>query len=67
MNIPALLLSATFLLLGAIHLYWLFGGEWALRETLPTDAEGNRLLNPGKFDIIVVALGLLFFSLVYFL
>ena len=54
-----------FLSLSVIHFYWAFGGEWALKNALPQNEKGEKLLNPKKFDTIVVGFGLLLFSVFY--
>ena len=52
------------MLLALIHFYWAFGGKFGFDKALPTDVEGNRLLNPSKFMTFVVGLILLGFSYV---
>lgn len=48
-----------FFLLGAIHLYWAFGGKWGLNVAVPTkDTGGEKLVNPGIAATLVVAFGL---------
>ncbi|WP_158963145.1 DUF3995 domain-containing protein [Myroides fluvii] len=44
-----------FLFLGGIHLYWVFGGQWGLNAALPSNAEGVRVLQPGKKGTVGVA------------
>lgn len=61
----SLILSFTFLLLGLIHLYWSIGGQWGFDNSLPTNVDGERVLNPKKTDSAIVGLGLLFFSAFY--
>ncbi len=63
----ALLLSLIFLALTILHLAWATGSTFGLAVALPTDESGVRVLNPGKVDCIVVALGLVSFSLFYLL
>lgn len=60
-----LTIAVLFFLLSAMHIYWLFGGLVGLEASLPTDADGRRVLNPKKFDTLIVALGLAFFGLFY--
>ncbi len=59
-----MLLTYIMMLFALIHLYWAFGGKFGLDKALPTNAEGNRLLNPSKFMTFVVGLILLGFSYV---
>ena len=59
-----MILTYIMMLLALIHFYWAFGGKFGLDKALPTDAEGNRLLNPSKFITFVVGFILLGFSYV---
>jgi glucan phosphoethanolaminetransferase (alkaline phosphatase superfamily) len=61
----SLFLTCIFLILSALHFYWLFGGQWGFSSAIPTSSNGNSVLNPSKIDILVVALGLLLLSLFY--
>jgi hypothetical protein len=56
-----------FALLGVIHFNWVFGGRWGFDKALPTKENGEKILNPGKFDSAIVGLGLLFFGIFYLL
>lgn len=63
----ALILFFIFLVLGAIHFYWLFGGIWGLKQAIPTkESESNSLEIP-RFATLIVALVLFFFGLIYLL
>ena len=59
-----MILTYIMISLALIHFYWAFGGKFGLDKALPTDVEGNRLLNPSKFMTFVVGLILLGFSYV---
>ena len=59
-----MILTYIMISLALIHFYWAFGGKFGLDKALPTDAEGNRLLNPSKFMTFVVGFILLGFSYV---
>lgn len=49
-----------FLLLSAIHFYWLIGGKWRLSAAIPTHVTGDKaVFTPSTFATFVVALGLL--------
>ena len=48
-----MILTSTLILISLIHLYWLFG-EVGMNQALPTNEQGERLLNPGKFLTLVV-------------
>ncbi|MBL6448011.1 DUF3995 domain-containing protein [Fulvivirga sp. 29W222] len=49
-------------LLGALHIYWAFGGNWAAKNVLPRTQNGELLFVPRTIDCIVVAAGLLAFA-----
>jgi len=50
-------LSVTFLLLGALHLYWIIGGKWGIHGAIPTSTDhGKPLFTPGKAGTAVVML-----------
>lgn len=65
--VSTLILSLLFLILGLVHLNWVFGGSFGIDAALPTDQQGELKLQPRKFDTLVVALGLFTFSLFYLL
>jgi hypothetical protein len=52
------------MLLALIHFYWAVGGKFGLDYALPTDAKGNRLLNPSTFMTYVVGFILVGFAYV---
>ena len=54
------------LIISILHFFWAFGGRWGMAQSLPTNAEGERVLNPSLAACFVVALALLATS-VYFL
>lgn len=51
-------LSAIVLIISIFHFYWAIGGKFWFANTLP----GNKVLNPTKFDAVIVAVGLLAMS-----
>ncbi|MBK8565266.1 MAG: DUF3995 domain-containing protein [Saprospiraceae bacterium] len=59
----SLLLSAIFLALSAIHVYWVLGGKWGLAAAVPTNAGGQPLFRPGPVATLAVAGGLLLMGL----
>lgn len=61
----AALLGGIFLLLSAIHLYWLAGGQWGLRHVIPTESDDLALRPPPKLATLLVALVLFVFGWVY--
>lgn len=48
-----------------MHIYWAFGGTWAKNSAIPTKKDGTKVLHPKMFDTLLVALGLLFFTVYY--
>ena len=66
MTLASLLLALIFSALSNLHAYWVLGGDWGWEEALPTDQEGNKVLQPGKAITAIVSLGLLVFCLFYF-
>jgi hypothetical protein len=52
--------------LSALHFYWAVGGKWALASSIPSSTTGRLLFNPSKMGTLIVAFGLLFFSLVIY-
>ena len=59
-----MILTYIMILLALIHFYWAVGGKFGLDYALPTDAKGNRLLNPSTFTTYVVGFILLGFAYV---
>lgn len=59
------LLILTFSLLGILHISWALGGKYGFENSLPTNEEGERVLNPKKIDSAMVGIGLLFFATFY--
>lgn len=53
-----------FIFLSFLHIYWLFGGTWALKNALPVRVSGEQALKPGKFGTLIVALGLALFAFI---
>ena len=52
--------------LALLHFYWAFGGLIGLDKALPSK-DGKRLLNPGKYLIIMVGLLLIVFAVIAYL
>jgi hypothetical protein len=50
-----LALVALFLLLGALHVYWAFGGRWGAVVAIP-EVDGKPAFRPGRAATLVVAL-----------
>ncbi len=63
----ALILTFILLILSGIHYSWVFGGTWGFAQSLPTNEEGKRVLNPRKIESAVVATGLLLFAFFFFI
>lgn len=64
-SIFSFILFITFSVLSGFHFYWLFGGMWGLKSVIPSKGNESITLAIPKFATIVVALGLLFFGLIY--
>ncbi|MCX7546344.1 DUF3995 domain-containing protein [Xanthomarina sp. F1114] len=62
-----LLLSIVFIGLGIIHFNWVFGGKWGFQESLPTNRNGEKVLNPKTIDCLIVGFFLIVFGMFYFL
>lgn len=56
-----------FLLISLLHVYWAFGGKWALEGAIPqTKGKGSTIaFEPGPIATLIVAVGLLLFALVH--
>lgn len=67
LNILSLVLLFTFLTLGAIHFYWAFGGEWAIKNAIPTKIENeNSGFRPPASATLLVGIVLIIFACFYF-
>ena len=64
-NSLAFILITVFMGLSGIHWYWAFGGRWGFNYALPTNKNGERVLNPRRIDSAIVGLGLLLFAFFY--
>lgn len=51
--------------LSLLHFYWSVGGVWGFKNSLPTNEEGERILNPKKIDSVIVGFGLSLFATFY--
>ncbi len=56
--------SLIFLLISVLHIYWAFGGKWAMNAVIPTKIDGASTFNPGKLATLIVAFGTFLFALV---
>ncbi|WPR73360.1 DUF3995 domain-containing protein [Algoriphagus sp. NG3] len=65
MMIISVLLSVILIALAMIHFNWVIGGEFGVKESLPTNELGERVLNPKRIDSAVVGLGLIAFGIFY--
>ncbi|MEL7342549.1 MAG: DUF3995 domain-containing protein [Bacteroidota bacterium] len=55
----AILLFSIFAILSLIHVYWAFGGSWAMEAVVPTRAQDQQLtFRPPFIATISVAIGL---------
>ena len=60
------ILMTIFLLLAALHFYWLFGGKWGLMYAFPTKNDHSHIHTPPKIATFLVACILLFLGFMYF-
>ncbi len=60
------ILFIIFFIISLLHLYWAIGGKWNFLAALPTNEKGEKIMNPGFFSTIIVAIGFLFFCNFYF-
>lgn len=65
--ILSILLSVILIGLGLIHFNWVIGGKFGFSESLPTEENGDRVLNPKKIDSAIVGIGLSTFGIFYLL
>ena len=63
--ILSILLSLIFFALGIIHFNWVIGGTFGFEASLPTNDNGERVLNPKRIDSAIVGIGLTLFGLFY--
>ena len=61
-----LLLTAIFLILSAIHIYWALGGEAGKVAAIPVKDNGQRSFSPSKTGTLVVAVALFCFAVLVF-
>lgn len=66
-TVLSLLLFLTFAILSGFHFYWFFGGSWGLEHVIPSKDSKVSSLSIPKFATLIVAFGLFFFGLIYFL
>ena len=67
MIILIMILFIIFLMLAVIHFIWAFGVQWGFDIALPTKENGERTINPGSMECVIVGLGLSAFALFYIL
>jgi len=53
------------MVLSLLHIHWAIGGTYGFENSLPTDLNGNCVLNPTKIDSAIVGIGLLMFALIF--
>ena len=61
----SLILFLVFIVLGGLHFYWLFGGDWAVGKVIPTKGNGECLPKIPPIATLVVGVVLVLFALVY--
>lgn len=63
--IQSVSLSLILFSLGAIHFHWAMGGKFGFEQALPTNENGEKVLNPGKIDSAIVGIILTAFGFFY--
>jgi len=61
----SILLALIFACLAIIHFNWALGGKWGINQTLPTNEEGKKVLNPKTIDSVIVGIVLSVFFIYY--
>ena len=64
-SIFSLLHFTVFIVLSALHFYWLLGGQWGLKQAIPTKSETMSFRPPPLLATLLVAIVLLFFGMLY--
>ncbi|WP_170863195.1 DUF3995 domain-containing protein [Pseudozobellia thermophila] len=58
-------MAFVFFVLGGFHVYWLFGGVWAVERVIPTKAGGEDLPAIPRTATLIVGLVLILFAWMY--
>lgn len=67
-NILSILLFLVFIILGSIHFYWAFGGNWGIKSAIPTKNEKEDSgFRPSIFVTLLVGLVLVSIACFYFI
>ncbi len=66
-TVLSICLFIIFALLSSLHVYWIFGGNWALKQALPTKNDVEKVTIPGIIPTLIVSIGLALFGLYYLL
>lgn len=64
-SILSLVLSLIFILLSVLHVYWFFGGQWGLKNVIPTKNKNEKFGPPPRVATLTVAIMLAMFGLIY--
>ena len=57
--------AAILFLVGALHFYWVVGGQWAIDVVVPTKPIGEKVLSPSVLSCVIVGSGLWLMSFVH--
>ncbi len=66
-TVLSICLFIIFALLSLLHVYWMFGGNWALKPAMPTKNDVDKVTIPGIIPTLIVSIGLALFGLHYLL
>lgn len=61
----SILLVVVFGVIACLHVYWAAGGRWGIEHAAPVNEYGNKFLDTGVVACLVVAAGLILFSVYY--
>jgi len=64
-TILSFILCLIFIILGAFHFYWFFGGTWGVNKVIPTKATELSSLSIPKIATLMVGLSFVFSTLIY--
>lgn len=59
MGVLVVVSASLLILISGIHVYWAFGGKWAVNAVIPVSKEERPMLRPGEIGTFAVALLLL--------
>lgn len=64
-EVITIVLGFIFIFLSLLHFAWAAGLKWGFDASLPTNEQGEKVLNPKPRDSIIVGIGLGLFAIFY--